>query len=123
MKRSTFIRTALVVALTIPVATFAATTATTAKSTTAKNTTSTTATKESHHSHHGAPKVNVNTATREQLMALPGVDDAMAQKIIAARPFHSVDQLLKQNIMTKQEYEKVHAHLMAKPASSETTKK
>ena len=120
MKRSTLFHAAMVVALTIPVATFAATT--TKSSTTAKSTTTTT---ESHHmvKHHASPKVNVNTATREQLMALPGMDDATAQKIIGARPFQSVDQLLKQNILTKAEYEKVHAHLIAKPATKETTKK
>ena len=115
MKRTNLVRTVLAVALTIPVATFAAT-----------NTTSTTAKSTTHSSHmvkQTAPKVNVNTATRDQLMALPGIDDATAQKIIAARPFQSVDQLLKQNLVTKEEYSKIHARLIAKPVASESVKK
>lgn len=40
----------------------------------------------------GAP-VNLNRATLEELLALPGVGEKMAAAIVAARPFASVDAL------------------------------
>jgi competence protein ComEA len=40
-----------------------------------------------------AIKVDLNSATRAQLEALPGVGPAIAKKIIAARPLESVQQL------------------------------
>jgi competence protein ComEA len=37
--------------------------------------------------------INVNTATVEQLITLPGIGETKAQAIVAARPFASVDDL------------------------------
>jgi len=39
--------------------------------------------------------VDLNTADRERLMSLPGVGEILADRIIAARPYQSVDDLLK----------------------------
>jgi competence protein ComEA len=70
-----------------------------------------------------APKVELNTATKEQLMALPGVNESLADRIIAARPFKAKNDLVSKNLVTKAEFEKLSAHVMvketkeAKPAS------
>jgi competence ComEA-like helix-hairpin-helix protein len=39
--------------------------------------------------------VNVNTATRPELEKLPGIGRVLAERIIAARPYKSVDDLKK----------------------------
>jgi competence ComEA-like helix-hairpin-helix protein len=41
------------------------------------------------------PKLDVNTATKEQLEKIPGVGDSLSERIIAARPFKSADDLKK----------------------------
>ena len=77
----------------------------------------TTATKsKSASSHKSAPKVDLNSASREDLIKLPGVGEAIADKIIAARPFKSKDELVAKSIVTKAEYQKLSAHVVAKQA-------
>ena len=41
------------------------------------------------------PKLDLNTASLDQLQKLPGLNEATAKKIIAGRPFKSVDELQK----------------------------
>jgi competence protein ComEA len=82
-----------------------------------------------HHSSsksHSAPKINLNTATKEQLMTLPGMTDDAADKIIAGRPFKSKDELVQKNIMTKEEMKKLESKVTTgnhKTSSTSTTKK
>jgi DNA uptake protein ComE-like DNA-binding protein len=59
-------------------------------------------------------KVDLNTATREQLMALPGIGDVTADKIIAARPFKAKNDLLSKGLVTKAQYSKLASHVIAK---------
>ena len=60
------------------------------------------------------PKVDLNSASREELMKLPGVNEATADKIIAARPLKSKSDLTSKNLVTKAEYNKLASHVIVK---------
>jgi DNA uptake protein ComE-like DNA-binding protein len=51
--------------------------------------------------HTKTAKVNLNTATEQELEDLPGVGPATAQKIVAGRPYSSVADLSKAGVTTK----------------------
>jgi len=78
----------------------------------AKATTSASHSSTAHHS--TSTKVDLNSATREQLIKLPGVGEATADKIIAARPFKSKNELVSKKIVSQSEYSKISAHVIAK---------
>jgi DNA uptake protein ComE-like DNA-binding protein len=51
--------------------------------------------------------INLNTATPDQLDTLPGIGKARLKKIIAARPFTSVDQLDTKKVIPHSVYMKI----------------
>jgi competence protein ComEA len=69
-----------------------------------------------HMASHGKrmPAVDINSASKEDLMKLPGVSEELAQKIIDARPYKSKGDLLKKQILTKAEYGKVRNRIVAR---------
>jgi len=80
-----------------------------------------TATSTEHHSssaHHSASKVNLNSATKEQLAKLPGISEETADKIIGARPFKSTTELVSKNVVTQAEFDKLKGHITVKTSSS-----
>jgi len=77
----------------------------------------------SSHSTSSQPKVNLNSASKEELTKLPGITDEIADKIIAARPFKSRSELVDKKIVTKEQYEKVHNMVSAKSSTPSSTSK
>jgi competence protein ComEA len=51
--------------------------------------------------------LNLNSASRSQLMSLPGIDDAAADRIVAGRPYSSEHDLLERRILSREEYNKI----------------
>jgi len=58
--------------------------------------------------------VDINSASKDDLDALPGVGDAVAQKIIDGRPYRTKRELLTRKIVSKSEYEKIREQIVAR---------
>ncbi len=66
--------------------------------------------------------LDLNTATKQQLMTLPGIGEALSQKIIDGRPYKAKNELTQKKIINEATYEKISALIIAKqPAATTTT--
>jgi competence protein ComEA len=61
-----------------------------------------------------ADLIEINSAPKLELMTLPGIGDADAQRIIDGRPYRAKAQLVEKNIIPQATYDKIADSIIAK---------
>src|SRR5882724_13365192 len=51
--------------------------------------------------------LNLNVATKEQLLSLPGMTEVEADRVVAERPYNEPGELVTRRILSKAEYDKI----------------
>jgi DNA uptake protein ComE-like DNA-binding protein len=57
--------------------------------------------------------VNINRASREDLLTLPGITEHEADRIIAERPYDNTDDLVRRHLVPREEFDKLSDRIIA----------
>lgn len=63
--------------------------------------------------------IDLNSATKDELAALPGIGDTYSQKIIDNRPYKAKTDLLKKKVLPQSVYRKISTKVIAKQSATE----
>lgn len=58
--------------------------------------------------------ININKASAGDLKSLPGIDDAIAGRIIEHRPYSDAYELVKEHIISRTEYDRISGKVEAR---------
>ena len=62
-----------------------------------------------------APGIDLNSASRDELMTLEGIGEVKADAIIRARPFKAKTELVERRIVPEALYDRINARLTVRP--------
>lgn len=62
----------------------------------------------------GSGAVNLNTASRDRLETLPGVDEERANRIIANRPYQRPEDLVRKHVVPQSVYDRMKGDIKSK---------
>jgi DNA uptake protein ComE-like DNA-binding protein len=60
-----------------------------------------------------APVVDLNSASSDQLVSLPGITPSKANKIIAGRPYSTPSDLVTRNLLTQDQFDRISGRVKA----------